>query len=67
MIVGDDGIPAAVAWILAGERRADDARLFELLEPYRPHRYRVIRLAMASGARPPRHHARATRRDIRRQ
>ena len=42
-----------VSWLLAGERRADDARMLELLEPYRPHRYRVVRLAFAAGTRPP--------------
>lgn len=63
-IVGDHGIPAMVAWVLAGEREADDARLLELLEPYRPHRSRVIRLAFAHG-HPPRRHHRAQRRDIR--
>jgi len=53
-VVGDAGIPALVAWLLAGERTADDARMLALLEPYRPHRGRVIRLAFLSGARPPR-------------
>jgi len=65
VIVGDDGIPAQVAWLLARERTADDARLLELLEPHRPHRYRVIRLALASGVLPPRRHPRARRPDIR--
>lgn len=54
VITGDAGIPSLVAWVLAGERRADDARMLQLLEPYRPHRYRVIRLAFAGGSRPPR-------------
>ncbi len=66
VIVGDHGIPAMVAWLLARERRADDRRMLELLEPYRPHRYRVIRLAFAGRAGPPRQHARAQRVDIRR-
>jgi hypothetical protein len=37
---------------LTGEtvaRRVADARMLELLEPYRPHRYRVVRLALAAG------------------
>ncbi|CAN5184752.1 hypothetical protein BH24ACT10_BH24ACT10_11650 [soil metagenome] len=54
VIVGDDGIPSRVAWLLAGERRADDARMLELLEPYRPHRYRVVRLAFLHRGQPPR-------------
>lgn len=48
VIVGDSGIPSLIASTLAGERRADDARMQELLEPYRPHRYRVLRLCFAA-------------------
>ena len=65
VILGDDGIPSMVSWLLAGEQRADDARLAELLEPFRPHRHRVVRLAWASGATPPRRHHRGRRDDIR--
>ena len=54
VITGDAGIPSMITWLLAGERRGDDQRMLQLLEPYRPHRYRVIRLAFASGSRPPR-------------
>ena len=59
VITGDSGIPSMLCWLLAGERRGDDARMLELLEPYRPHRYRVIRLAFAAGSRPPRRGHRA--------
>ncbi|HUR18645.1 MAG TPA: hypothetical protein VMZ51_06870, partial [Acidimicrobiales bacterium] len=52
--VGDYNFPHMVAWALAGERRADDARMLELLEPYRGHRGRVIRLIVAGGLGPPR-------------
>jgi 3-methyladenine DNA glycosylase/8-oxoguanine DNA glycosylase len=52
--VGDYHLPNHVAWVLAGERRADDARMLELLEPYRGHRGRVIRLIGAAGLGPPR-------------
>lgn len=48
VITGDSGIPSLIAETLAGERRADDARMIELLEPYRPHRYRVLRLSLAA-------------------
>ena len=65
--VGDDGIPSLVAWVLARETRADDARMLELLEPYRPHRYRVLRLVLGSGQRPPRRAPRGRRTDIRRR
>lgn len=54
VITGDSGIPSLIASTLVGEVRADDARMVELLEPYRPHRYRVLRLALAArtGRRP---------------
>ena len=51
--VGDFHLPNVVAWALAGEARADDARMLELLEPWRGHRARVIRLIETSGIRPP--------------
>lgn len=51
--VGDAHIPSLVAWALAGRPRADDATLLELLEPWRGHRYRVVRLVELSGLRPP--------------
>ncbi len=67
VITGDSGIPSLVAWVLAGRDRADDATMLELLEPHRPHRYRVLGLAMASGRRPPRTSPRGSRHDIRRR
>ena len=42
--VGDYHLPHLVSYALAGERRATDARMLELLEPFRPNRARVIRL-----------------------
>ena len=51
--VGDYHLPHLVAFALAGEPRATDERMLELLEPYRPHRARVIRLLTLSGVRPP--------------
>jgi 3-methyladenine DNA glycosylase/8-oxoguanine DNA glycosylase len=53
VIVGDYHMPDFVAWNLAGEPRADDDRMLELLEPYRGQRGRVQRLLMRGGARPP--------------
>ena len=41
--VGDFHVPNMVAWALAGEPRANDARMLELLEPYRGQRGRVQR------------------------
>jgi len=52
--VGDFHLPDHVAFALAGEARADDARMLELLEPYQGHRGRVVRLIMAGGPAPPR-------------
>jgi 3-methyladenine DNA glycosylase/8-oxoguanine DNA glycosylase len=52
VITGDAGIPSLIAATLAGERRADDARMVELLEPFRPHRYRVLRLVLAARTSP---------------
>jgi 3-methyladenine DNA glycosylase/8-oxoguanine DNA glycosylase len=60
--VGDFHLPHVVAWALAGEPRADDSRMLELLEPYRGQRGRVIRLIEAGTARRPR---RAPRQRIR--
>jgi 3-methyladenine DNA glycosylase/8-oxoguanine DNA glycosylase len=52
--VGDYHLPDQVAFALAGEPRADDARMLELLEPFRGHRGRVIRLIERGAPRPPR-------------
>ena len=53
--VGDYHLPNLVAWALAREPRADDARMLELLEPYRGQRGRVQRLLEASGISAPRY------------
>jgi len=45
--VGDLHLPHVVSWRLAGERRGSDERMLELLEPFRGHRGRVIRLLLA--------------------
>ena len=62
--VGDFHIPNLVAWALAGQARADDARMLELLEPYRGQRGRVQRLLEASGVRIPRFGPRMSPRSI---
>jgi 3-methyladenine DNA glycosylase/8-oxoguanine DNA glycosylase len=51
--VGDYHLATFVGWALAG-RAVDDDEMLELLEPWRPHRYRVIRLLHLSGFRAPR-------------
>lgn len=52
--LGDYHLPHQVAWGLAGEVRGTDARMLELLEPYRGHRARVIRLLTLGGIQAPR-------------
>jgi len=52
--VGDYHLPHQVAWALAGEARGTDTRMLELLEPYRGHRARVIRLLALGGIQAPR-------------
>ncbi len=47
--VGDFHIPNTVAWALAGEARGTDARMLELLEPFRGHRGRVCDLLAHGG------------------
>ena len=53
--VGDYHLPNVVAWALVRQPRADDARMLELLEPYRGQRGRVQRLLEASGIQAPRY------------
>ena len=55
VVVGDYNLPNIVAWNLAGKPRGDDAMMLELLEPYRGHRARVVRLLKAGGEPPPRY------------
>ncbi|MDQ3957489.1 MAG: DNA-3-methyladenine glycosylase 2 family protein [Actinomycetota bacterium] len=62
--VGDYHLPHLVAWFFAGEPRADDARMIELLEPYTGHRGRVLRLLVAGAGRPARRHPRRRLRSI---
>jgi 3-methyladenine DNA glycosylase/8-oxoguanine DNA glycosylase len=50
---GDYHLAKNVGWALLGEEIDDDA-LAELLEPYRPHRYRVQRLLELAGLERPR-------------
>jgi 3-methyladenine DNA glycosylase/8-oxoguanine DNA glycosylase len=51
--VGDFHVPHLIAYALAGEARATDERMLELLEPYRPFRGLVQLLLERSGARAP--------------
>jgi 3-methyladenine DNA glycosylase/8-oxoguanine DNA glycosylase len=51
--VGDFHIPNTVAWALGGEARGTDARMLELLEPFRGHRGRVCDLLAYGGIAAP--------------
>ena len=62
--VGDFHLPHLVAWNLAGEPRADDGRMLELLAPFAPHRGRVIRLLETFGRGAPRYGPRLPARSI---
>ncbi|HEX5631643.1 MAG TPA: hypothetical protein VFX50_00375, partial [Gemmatimonadales bacterium] len=62
--VGDYHVPNMVAWALAGEPRADDARMLELLEPYRGQRGRVQRYLEVGRVTAPRYGPRMAPRSI---
>lgn len=49
LAVGDYHLKNIVGWALAGEARATDARMLELLEPYRGQRGRVARILKMNG------------------
>ncbi len=53
--VGDFHQPSQIVYALTGEPRADDARFLEVLEPWRGHRYRVVRLVELAGITAPRY------------
>jgi len=52
--LGDYDLPRLVSNVLAGEPRGDDDLMLRLLEPFRGHRFRVIRLIQESGSPTPR-------------
>lgn len=62
--VGDFHLSQFVGWALAG-RPLDDDGMVELLQPWRPHRYRVVRLLECSGIGKPRFGPRMTVQDHR--
>ena len=63
--LGDYHLPHLVAYALEGIPRSTDEHMLELLEPYRGHRGRVIRLLTAAGIGAPRFGPKQPLRDIR--
>ena len=55
IILGDYHMANTVAWNLAGEARADDHRMVDLLRPFKGHRGRVLRLLGVAGSSAPSH------------
>ncbi len=64
VVVGDYHLPHQVAHALAGERRATDERMLELLAPFAGQRGRVQSLLAGSGLGPERRGPRLARRRI---
>ena len=65
--VGDYHLPDMASWHLAGEPRGTDERMLELLEPFRPHRGRVLLLLQIGAGPAPRYGPRMPRRAFERQ
>jgi len=51
--VGDYHLPHSIGYALEGTPRSSDDRMLELLEPYRGHRARVVRLITTAGIAAP--------------
>lgn len=62
--VGDYNLPHTVGYALEGTARSTDERMLELLEPYRGHRARVVRMLTEFGFAAPRFGPRRPLRDI---
>lgn len=62
--VGDYNLPNSVGYALEGTPRSTDERMLELLEPYRGHRARVLRLIAIAGIGAPRFGPRLPLRDF---
>jgi 3-methyladenine DNA glycosylase/8-oxoguanine DNA glycosylase len=63
VILGDYHLPNSVAWALSREPRADDDRMLELLEPFRPFRRRVTVMIKQAGIHAPKYGPRTAVRD----
>jgi 3-methyladenine DNA glycosylase/8-oxoguanine DNA glycosylase len=63
--VGDYHLCHQVVFAFLGQRRGDDELMLELLEPFRPHRQRVVRLIERGAPMPPRRGPRLSRSRLR--
>jgi 3-methyladenine DNA glycosylase/8-oxoguanine DNA glycosylase len=52
--VGDYHLPHSIGYLFDGVPRSTDERMLEILEPYRGHRARVVRLVLEGGIAAPR-------------
>ena len=52
--VGDYHLPHSIGYLFDGTPRSTDERMLEILEPYRGHRARVVRLVLEAGVAAPR-------------
>ena len=62
--VGDYHLPHMVGYVFDGTARSTDERMLEILEPYRGHRARVLRLLTLTGVSAPRFGPKLSLRDI---
>jgi 3-methyladenine DNA glycosylase/8-oxoguanine DNA glycosylase len=52
--LGDYHLPHSIGWLFDGTPRSTDERMLEILEPYRGHRARVVRMVLQMGVGAPR-------------
>ncbi|TMF40137.1 MAG: DNA-3-methyladenine glycosylase 2 family protein [Chloroflexi bacterium] len=62
--IGDYHLPHSIGYAFEGTPRSSDERMLEILEPFRGHRGRVIRLIIAAGIAAPRFGPRKPLRNI---
>jgi 3-methyladenine DNA glycosylase/8-oxoguanine DNA glycosylase len=62
--LGDYHLPHSIGYALEGTPRSSDERMLELLEPYRGHRARIVRLITTAGIGAPRFGPKRPLRDI---
>lgn len=65
VIVGDYHLPQIVTWALIRDPSGTDERMLSLLEEFKGHRARAVRLIVTLGTRPPHRGPRRELRDIR--